>query len=573
MSENLNLQTVDTVDTGPFRKLVMTIGELPTAFVESMTYYELLAWFTNYLETVIIPTVNNNAEAVEELQTLFTTLYNYVHDYFDNLDVQEEINNKIDALVSDGTIPGIIENYCRPRLDAQDAIIAQQTTKINQLESAVDADVYAKMNELRKTSYKVFQPVTLPEEFSEDIFQELEIYTNDEGRYIVNFDINKYKNSGGNTFYVSPDGNNNNDGSAEHPWLRLTTSTLNLMNSGDTLVIQSGIYERDQAIYSYHAITKGINIISDGGKVVLSNYENSYVWAQYGDNTFHTTRSGVNGVFDIRDYQNDIIIPLHELDSLDEIDSTPNTWCQVGDELYVHMKDGVEPSINNMTTVLAVNTPRIQIAPNNNNQKYYMKDIIILSSNAQGIRCSCNSNNNTRVMIEDCKIFNTTRSTADGFASLGCKTLCRNVHCVNIEKDAFNYHEGNDVQALGIEIDCTANTCGRLYTPSDYSNNGTTAHDYCKALRFNGIYNNCSGGVIIDVNNATGACYNCIAADSFYHNVDAEASHSAKLYLFDCYFRGSKSQYNLFTYNNVEATIYQKNCQFDTSSGNIVTLN
>ena len=43
MTENLNLKTVDTVDTGPFRKLVMTIGELPTAFVESMTYYELLA--------------------------------------------------------------------------------------------------------------------------------------------------------------------------------------------------------------------------------------------------------------------------------------------------------------------------------------------------------------------------------------------------------------------------------------------------------------------------------------------------------------------------------------------------
>ena len=70
MAENLNLKTVETVDTRPFRKLVMTIGELPTSFIESMTYYELLAWFTNYLETVIIPTVNNNGEAVEELQNL-----------------------------------------------------------------------------------------------------------------------------------------------------------------------------------------------------------------------------------------------------------------------------------------------------------------------------------------------------------------------------------------------------------------------------------------------------------------------------------------------------------------------
>lgn len=118
MTENLNLKTVDTVDTRPFKKLVMTIGELPTSFVESMTYYELLAWFTNYLETVIIPTVNNNGEAVEELQgkfielnTAFITLKNFVDTYFENLDVQEEINNKLDEMVEDGTLQDVLLNY------------------------------------------------------------------------------------------------------------------------------------------------------------------------------------------------------------------------------------------------------------------------------------------------------------------------------------------------------------------------------------------------------------------------------------------------------------------------------
>lgn len=133
MTENLNLKTVETVDTRPFRKLVMTIGELPTSFIESMTYYELLAWFTNYLETVIIPTVNNNGEAVEELQekyvelktnteqeitdfetnltNLFNQLKDYVDNYFENLDVQEEINNKLDQMAEAGTLQEIITTY------------------------------------------------------------------------------------------------------------------------------------------------------------------------------------------------------------------------------------------------------------------------------------------------------------------------------------------------------------------------------------------------------------------------------------------------------------------------------
>lgn len=111
MSENLNLHTIDTVDTSPFKKLVMTIGELPTSFVESMTYYEALAWFVDYLQNTIIPAVNNNADAVTELQNLYTTLYKYVHDYFDNLDVQEEIDNKLDEMVADGTLQEIIADY------------------------------------------------------------------------------------------------------------------------------------------------------------------------------------------------------------------------------------------------------------------------------------------------------------------------------------------------------------------------------------------------------------------------------------------------------------------------------
>ena len=62
---------VPTMQVTPLKKICMTIGELPTSYLETMTYYEMLVWFTNYLRDNIIPVVNNNGEATHELQVLF----------------------------------------------------------------------------------------------------------------------------------------------------------------------------------------------------------------------------------------------------------------------------------------------------------------------------------------------------------------------------------------------------------------------------------------------------------------------------------------------------------------------
>lgn len=53
----------------------------------------------------------STADIVNDYIARFTELYNYVHDYFDNLDVQEEINNKLDAMVDAGTLQEIITTY------------------------------------------------------------------------------------------------------------------------------------------------------------------------------------------------------------------------------------------------------------------------------------------------------------------------------------------------------------------------------------------------------------------------------------------------------------------------------
>lgn len=95
----------------PFTKFCCTIGNLPSSYLDSMTYYEQLLWFCNFLEKTVIPTLNTNAEAVQELQNLFVELKNFVDNYFENLDVQEEINNKLDEMAENGTLENILLNY------------------------------------------------------------------------------------------------------------------------------------------------------------------------------------------------------------------------------------------------------------------------------------------------------------------------------------------------------------------------------------------------------------------------------------------------------------------------------
>ena len=108
--ENLNWIKPEKVQN-IINKFCYTIGMIPTSYKVSLTYEEQIIAIGHYLEETVIPALNNNAEAVAELQNLFIELKNYVNNYFDNLDVQEEINNKLDQMVADGTLPEIVASY------------------------------------------------------------------------------------------------------------------------------------------------------------------------------------------------------------------------------------------------------------------------------------------------------------------------------------------------------------------------------------------------------------------------------------------------------------------------------
>jgi hypothetical protein len=69
----------------PFTKLIMTIGQLPSSYLVSMTYEEQLLWLCNYIEKEIVPAINTNSEALIEIRE-------YVDKYLTDMDeVKEQI--------------------------------------------------------------------------------------------------------------------------------------------------------------------------------------------------------------------------------------------------------------------------------------------------------------------------------------------------------------------------------------------------------------------------------------------------------------------------------------------------
>lgn len=193
---------------------------IPLAFDESMSYYETLCGVLKLLreqETI----VNQNADALIELE-------NYVVHYFDNLDVQDEINNKLDEMAENGTLAEIIEDYATiPQLTAR---VTTAEDKIDTLEDNVDNLQLGLINDeiiIVGDSYLAGQSLTNPstENYGYLLMQKLGMNTN-------NFHIWA---EGGSSF--------TNPGNQNHNWLQIVQSRISEVTPANiTKLIFAGGY-------------------------------------------------------------------------------------------------------------------------------------------------------------------------------------------------------------------------------------------------------------------------------------------------------------------------------------------
>ena len=94
----------------PFKMQVLQSFPFIDADFDALTNYELLCKVVEYLN-ITVDNVNYLDDEVNNYIIKFNELKSYVDNYFDNLDVQEEINNKLDEMAESGQLTDIIAQY------------------------------------------------------------------------------------------------------------------------------------------------------------------------------------------------------------------------------------------------------------------------------------------------------------------------------------------------------------------------------------------------------------------------------------------------------------------------------
>lgn len=92
-------------DLSPFRFWCQKV--LPLVYDDSLSYYELLCKVVQYLNDTI-ENMRLSGEDIDNLHYAFVMLQDYTNEYFSRLDVQEEINGKLDEMAEDGTLEDLI---------------------------------------------------------------------------------------------------------------------------------------------------------------------------------------------------------------------------------------------------------------------------------------------------------------------------------------------------------------------------------------------------------------------------------------------------------------------------------
>ena len=157
----------------PFKWFVLENFPFIEADFDALTEWQLFCKLGKEINK-IIDSQNVVGTEMEKFSQAFIELQNYVNNYFDNLDVQEEINNKLNEMAEDGTLDIIIGRYITTKIIRIENTV--QTLKENtelEKDMVIETLGYYNINDGGKGKYLI-KEITGQETFDDAFVIELQ---------------------------------------------------------------------------------------------------------------------------------------------------------------------------------------------------------------------------------------------------------------------------------------------------------------------------------------------------------------------------------------------------------------
>ena len=242
-----------------FRRAVLQNFPFIEEDFDALTDYGLLCKVVKYLNKVIEQQnlVNDNTNA---LYQSYIQLKNFVDNYFDNLDVQEEINNKLDAMAQDGTLQEIISDYLNSKaiFGFDNVNSMKNATNLINGSYAETLGFYQK-NDGGGSLYKI-RTIT-----NDDVVDNIFIIELNDNTLIAELIINDINNI--KTFGVYGDGVHDDLVNIQYAINKLPLKTI---------YFPKGTYAISNKIVIKNANNKTVNLKFDNN-AIIKNYNNIYI--------------------------------------------------------------------------------------------------------------------------------------------------------------------------------------------------------------------------------------------------------------------------------------------------------
>lgn len=234
----------------PFKWFVLQNFPFIEADFDAITNWQLFCKLGEEINK-LINSENSLGNQVENLTNAFIELQNYVNNYFENLDVQEEINNKLDEMAENGELTEIIAQYLQLNgLLCYDSVESMKNAENLVLGSKVKTLNYYNNLKGGGAIYKII-----------NITNDIDV---DEMFYIALHDLNLVAqlvyDTNVNVLQLGIKNNFSDD----------ISEKFNIATKKAPLFFPNGIYKVSNTLFPFYSIT-GENFSSDTDKILIAD--------------------------------------------------------------------------------------------------------------------------------------------------------------------------------------------------------------------------------------------------------------------------------------------------------------